>query len=189
MKRLEDLIGAPEDLSPEEHARLRGVHELLLEVPPPPEVPRRLRSAPAVARPQSRRRRYVPALIAAALLAATFAGGYLAGRGGELETVRTISMSGVGTGRDAVASIELLEADEAGNWPMDVHVSGLEPNAGGGDWYELWLTTDGEPIASCGRFTVDADETTVRLSVPYDLREYDGWIITRRGSDEALLST
>ena len=72
---------------------------------------------------------------------------------------------------------------------MDVHVTGLEPTADGADWYELWLTKDGKPIASCGRFTVDADETTVRLSVPYDLREYDGWIVTRRGSEAPLLST
>ena len=72
---------------------------------------------------------------------------------------------------------------------MDVHVSGLEPTAGTEDWYELWLTKDGEAIASCGRFTVDADETTVRLSVPYKLRGYDGWIVTRRGSDTPLLTT
>jgi len=98
-------------------------------------------------------------------------------------------MVGVGEGRDASASIDLLPEDDAGNWPMDVHVSGLEPNARGDDWYELWLTKGGKPIASCGRFTVDSAETTVRLSIPYRLRGYDGWIVTRRGSDEALLST
>ena len=156
--------------------------------PPPPDVPRGLRTPP-VSRLRSRRRRYVPALIAAALLLATFAGGYLLGGGGDAEVVRTIPMSGVGEGRGASASIELLEADEAGNWPMDVHVSGLEPTAGGEDWYELWLTTGGKAIASCGKFTVDEGETTVRLSVPYKLKGYDGWIVTRRGSDEPLLTT
>jgi hypothetical protein len=187
-KRFEELIGAPEDLGPEERARLRRVHDLLLQVPPPPEVPRSLRT-PSVVRLRPQRRRWVPALIAAALLAAAFGTGYVVGRNGDPEVIRTISMTGVGEGRGAVATIELLPADDAGNWPMDVRVSGLEPNARGGDWYELWLTKDGKLIASCGRFTVEAGETTVRLSVPYRLRGYDGWVVTRRGSDEVLLTT
>jgi hypothetical protein len=29
----------------------------------------------------------------------------------------------------------------------------------------------------------------VTLSVPYRLRAYDEWVVTRRGSDEVLLST
>jgi len=31
--------------------------------------------------------------------------------------------------------------------------------------------------------------TTVTLSVPYGLRSYDGWVVTRRGSDRVLLTT
>ena len=187
-KRLEDLIGAAEDLAPDERDRLRRVHDLLLDVGPPPEVPERLR-APGVRRLPSRRRP-LTALLAAALAAAAFGAGYVAGtRDGGSDAVRTIPMMGVGEGRGASASIELLAEDEAGNWPMDVHVSGLEPNARGGDWYELWLTQGGKPIASCGRFTVQGGKTTVRLSVPYRLRTYDGWIVTRRGSDAALLTT
>jgi hypothetical protein len=27
------------------------------------------------------------------------------------------------------------------------------------------------------------------LSVPYGLRRYDGWVVTRAGSDEILLTT
>ena len=131
----------------------------------------------------------MPALIAAALLAAAFAAGYLVGDGGGPEVLRSISMSGVGEGQGASATIDVLAVDEAGNYPMDVEVTGLEPNAGSGDWYELWLTKDGKPIASCGRFTVDGGETNVRLSVPYGLRDYDGWIVTRRGSEEPLLTT
>jgi hypothetical protein len=187
-KRFEELIGAPEDLVPEERARLRRVHELLLQVPPPPEVPRRLRT-PSVVRLRPQHRRWVPALIAAALLTAAFGTGYLAGRNGDPEVVSSISMTGVGEARGAAASIDLLPADDAGNWPMVVRISGLEPNARGGDWYELWLTRDEKLVASCGRFTVDEDETTVYLSVPYRLRGYDGWVVTRRGSDEVLLTT
>ena len=188
MKQFDDLVGGHEGLSPEEYARLRGVHDLLLAVPAPPEVPRGLRT-PKVARLRPRRRRYVPALIAAALLAATFAAGYVTGREGGPDVVRSISMRGVGAGQGASATIDVLAVDEAGNYPMHVAVSGLEPNAGSGDWYELWLTEDGRPIASCGRFTVDEGETNVRLSVPYGLRGYDGWIVTRRGSDKPLLTT
>ena len=70
-----------------------------------------------------------------------------------------------------------------------MHVSGLEPNAHGRDWYELWLTKGGKAIASYGRFTVAGGRTTVQLSVPYRLRAYDGWIVTRRRSDAALLTT
>ena len=188
-KRLEDLIDAVDELEPAERARLRRVHDLLLEVGPPPAVP------PGLWEPRRRqwlpaRRRLIATSLAAALAAAVFGAGYLAGdRAGDRNAVRTIPMSGLGAARGASASIELLPEDDAGNWPLEMHVSGLKPNAGGRDWYELWLTKDGKAIASCGRFTVDRNRTTVQLSVPYQLRGYDGWIVTRRGSDEALLMT
>jgi Anti-sigma-K factor rskA len=188
-KLLDELIGSPDDLDAVERERLRRVHELLLDVPAPPDVPRQLQT-PAALRRRPERRRPAQALLAAALALLAFGAGFVAGdRRGDPEAVRTIAMSGVGDGLGAAATIELLPEDDAGNWPMDVHVDGLEPNARGGDWYELWLTKDGRPIASCGRFTVAADEVTVHLSVPYRLRGYDGWIVTRRGSDAALLTT
>ena len=187
MSRLDDLIGAA-DLDPDERERLQRVHELLLHVPPPPDVPQRLQ-APQTASLRARRRRYVPALIAAALLAASFGAGYLAARGDDADVVASVEMSGVGDARGASARIDILPPDDAGNYAMDVRVAGLEPNARGGDWYELWLTKDGKLIASCGRFTVAAGEMTVRLSVPYSLRGYDGWVVTRRGSEEPLLTT
>ncbi|NUT56319.1 MAG: hypothetical protein HOQ03_10085 [Thermoleophilia bacterium] len=100
-----------------------------------------------------------------------------------------ISMVGAGSERDARASIELQPQDEAGNWPMQVLVRGLEPSRDRDDFYELWLTRDGRTIASCGRFIVAGGLTTVQLSVPYGLRRYDGWVVTRAGSDEILLTT
>jgi hypothetical protein len=72
---------------------------------------------------------------------------------------------------------------------MRVLVRGLEPSRDRTDFYELWLTDDGKPVASCGRFIVAEGLTSVSLSVPYGLRRYDGWIVTRAGSSETLLTT
>ena len=141
---------------------------------------------------EPRRRRYAVALIAAALAAAAFGVGWLGGaRSDDVAADRVIPMAGVNDGRGASASIELLaqDAEENGNWPMFVRVRGLEASKDRADYYELWLTKDGKLVASCGRFTVHAGLTTVMLSVPYGLRRYDDWVITRRGSDEILLTT
>ena len=51
------------------------------------------------------------------------------------------------------------------------------------------FTKDGERLGSCGRFKVHAGVTEVSLSVPYGLRGYDGWVVTRRDSDRVLLTT
>jgi hypothetical protein len=72
---------------------------------------------------------------------------------------------------------------------MVLNVHGLEPSAGREDSYELWLTKDGELADSCGVFTVHEGITSVTLSVPYRFRNYDGWVVTRHGDDEILLTT
>ena len=176
--RFDELVGDVDD--PAERERLRRVHELLLSVDAPPAggvAPLRL--------PAPRRTRI--ALLAAALALLAFGAGYLAGeRDGQVEAARTISMSGAG---DAWATIALLPEDEAGNWPMRVRVRGLEPSTERYDWYELWLTKDGRPVGSCGRFRIHAGTTEVVLTVPYALRGYDGWIVTRRGSEKPVLTT
>lgn len=178
-RRLDELLDGVDD--PAERDRLRRVHELLLSVEAPPAL------VPSLRREQ---RRLPLVLLAAALAATAFAGGYLLGDpGGEPEAVRTIAMTGVGEERDASATIELLAADAAGNWPMRVRVRGLEPNGPGFDYYELWLTKDGELLASCGRFKVRAGLTEVSLSVPYPLEGYDGWVVTRGRSKQPLLTT
>jgi hypothetical protein len=181
--RFDELVGDVAD--PEERERLRRVHELLLRVEPPP--------APAPAAPIPLPRRWRPrrvALLAAALAAAAFGSGYLLGGAGEdAEAVRVIPMHGVGAGNGASASIELLPEDKAGNWPMNVVVRGLEPSRDRDDWYELWLTKDGRLTDTCGRFIVNAGETEVTLSVPYGLRRYDGWVVTRHGSSVPVLTT
>jgi len=186
--RFDELVGDIDD--PAERERLRRVHELLLSVEAPPERP--AAAAPSLARVAflPRRRRFALALIAAALAAALFGSGYLVGgRSDDVEAVRVIAMAGVNDGRGASASIELLPQDESGNWPLNVRLRGLEPSRDRADYYELWLTKDGKLADSCGRFTVHSGLTTVTLSVPYGLRRYNGWVVTRRGSDRVLLTT
>ena len=188
--RFDDLLEGVDD--PRERERLRRVHDLLLSVPAPPELSPAVEQAPL---PEPvplfpRRRRAALALLAAALAATAFGAGWLGGaRSDDVEPVREIVMSGVGDTRGSFATIELLPQDESGNWPMRVLVRGLEPSADREDFYELWLTKDGELAASCGRFTVHPGLTTVTLSVPYGLRRYDEWVVTRAGSDEILLTT
>ena len=197
-ERFEDLVGDMDDLPPDERDRLRRMHELLLQVDAPAEVPASLRAPPpafaseAPAEQRARRpcRRLRPAFVAvgAALAVAAFGAGYFLGDRAT-ESVAVIEMTGVGPGRAATGSIELLPEDESGNWPMRVLVRGLEPSAGRHDYYELWLTKNGKLAVSCGRFTLHEGLTTVTLSVPYKLRAYDGWVVTRRGSNQPLLST
>ena len=189
--RFEDLIDLDE-LDPSERDRLRRMHELLLQVSPPPEVPHDLREAPAAepVRLLPQRRRYTLALIAAALIAIAFGSGFLlGGRSDDVSVFRNVSMAGVGEGLGGFASIEIREQDEAGNWPMVVRVRGLEESAGRDDYYELWLTKGGKLADSCGRFILHDGVTEVVLSVPYGFKSYDGWVVTRRGSDKPVLST
>jgi len=184
--RFDELVGGIAD--PAERERLRRVHELLLSVDAPPELPAAPDQAPVVVLPQ--RRSYTLALIAAAVAAVLFGSGYLlGGRSDDVEAVRVIPMAGTNDGRGASASIELLPQDESGNWPMNVRLRGLEPSADRTDYYELWLTKDGKLAAPCGRFTIHPGLTTVTLSVPYGLKRYDGWVVTRRGSDRVLLTS
>ena len=190
--RFEDLVGGVEDLDPSERARLERVHELLVKAGPPAEIPSDLRAPPAPepVRLIPQRRRYTLALIAAALAAVAFGSGYLlGGRSNDVSTFRTVSMAGVGAGVGSSASIEILEQDEVGNWPMVVRVRGLRVSRSREDFYELWLTREGELADSCGRFIVGEGVTEVVLTVPYGFKRYDGWVVTHRGSEEPLLST
>jgi hypothetical protein len=168
-----------EDLSPEEQRRLRRVHDLLVEAGPPPQLPASLRRAP---RPAggifSLRRRAAPVAIAAALAAVAFGAGlFLADEGEEFEPVRTVALRGVGPQAGAAGTIELGERDAAGNYAVRLHVEGLEP-VGPEGYYELLLTRDGEAIASCGTFKTEPGETSVPLTVGYEIDRFDGWVVT-----------
>lgn len=190
---LDELIGG-EELAPDERARLLAVHDLLLAAGPPPELPTALRAAPPAQRANAfplfpKRRQAALVALAAALALASFGGGYLAGgKTTGLQTARVVQMFGTQAAPAARASIELFEADASGNWPMLVTLRGLRPLAAGAA-YELWLTKDGKPEALCGSFTVHGGATEVWLSVPWKLKEYDGWIVVRPGSTAPLLAT
>ena len=189
---LRELIG--DDGAPDE--RLARVHELLVAAGPPAEaVPR----SPQVGRP--RRRRWAELALAAALASLALGVGFVAGsRGDGFEAVRTIPMHGVAPVADASAELAMAEPDASGNTALEMDVERL-PQLPQGGWYELYLSKAGVIGASCGTFVVAGDETTVRLSVGYDLGawrdagRYDGWVVTAhvpgqpRSGQRILLTT
>lgn len=183
----DELVGR-DDLGGEERERLLRVHELLIAAGPPPELSPELATAPqpkakVISIPRQRRR--TVAVAAAAALILVFGAGWLLGHGLGDNVQRTVAMSGP---HDAQASIELLKADSAGNWPMVMTVSGL-PKLPPGKSYTLWLTKKGRLDSPCGSFAVGKGTTTVRLNAPYHLREYSGWVVVPPNSAVPVLRT
>jgi hypothetical protein len=184
----DDLVGG--DLTPAERERLQSVHELLLRAGPPPELPPALELPPAVETAQvipfPRRYRFTAIAAAAAIAVVLFGAGYLlGGNGGSPSVLRTVEMRGSG---GAVASLAVFAKDDAGNWPMELTVSGLEPLPAG-ETYELWLTRNGKLADPCGTFAVARGRTKVPLNAPYRLRDYDGWVVVRAGTTTPVLTT
>jgi len=190
----DDLIGG-DDLTPEEEARLRRVHELLVEAGPPPDLPPALLNpvrpteAKVVEFPLLMKRRLAVVAIAAAAavivaFAIGFGVGHSKGKSQQFAAERSVPMHGT-PGRHGV--IQIGKADDAGNWPMAVAVTGLPQQENAKAYYELWLTRDGKPVAPCGSFRVHGATTTVRLSVPYKLHGFDGWVVTAQpASDDRI---
>lgn len=175
---LRDLLG--DDLPAEDRARLQRVHELLVAAGPPPELPPSLAEAPdRASRSPSwlpRRRLGAALALAAAIATLAFLGGYLAGyeRTGFDESRTAVLTEGT---MQAVVSFGNVDAD--GNTPMRVKVEGFRalPH---GDYYTLYMTRGGRPIATCGTFNVDdAQPTTLRFSIAYDPANFDGLMISR----------
>jgi hypothetical protein len=93
----------------------------------------------------------------------------------------------------AVASLQVLEVDGAGNWPMVMRVRGLKQLPKNG-YYELYLTRNGKLGPQCGTFRVHGGTTDVRLNAPYVLKKFNGWVVTphvpgRADTSDALLTT
>ena len=178
----DELFGG--ELSSEERARLRRAHDLLVRAGPPAELPPALAEPPqtgATVRFLPRRRRIAALLVAAALLLVAFGGGYLVahhGRGSSPAVAFTVKMHGTARAPEAVASLQVLEKDEAGNWPMLIRVRGLEQLPKGA-YYELFLTRKGKLGPACGTFRVHGGTTEVPLNAPYRLKQFDGWVVTR----------
>lgn len=191
----DELVGGVDE--PDERERLRRVHELLVEAGPPPELSPALASiAPpaetsAGAHGEERdfswlpRRRLGSALVlVGAVLAGTFGLGYLAGGSGSdsaetaggIQISRTAALTGTG-GAAGVVNVGRRDAD--GNWPLIVTVRGLE-RLRQGDYYILALSKKGKPVVTCGTFNVsDRKQRTLRMSAAYDLKGFDGWVVTR----------
>jgi hypothetical protein len=184
-----ELVG--DDLAPEEEARLRRVHDLLVEAGPPPELPLPLVRPPA---PSSRRGWVAALALAAALAVGAFLGGYFVGGGGKgFEAAHRVPMHGVGATSGASALIDVAEADPSGNYSVQLHVKGLAPLPSHG-YYVLYLTLHGKPIATCGIFKTSGKTGTasVRMTFPDDVGEFDGWIVAPAGQAHArqvLLTT
>jgi hypothetical protein len=186
MTDFRDLVDV-EGLEPDEEARLRRVHDLLLQAGPPAELPPALTTpgAPPSAEivPFPVKRRPVALLVAAAAVAAAaFGGGYLAGHSkssgpAQFASARIVQMRPE-RGGTALAVLRVASPDASGNWPMEMTVRGLPQQSQRGAYYELWLTRHGRAAAPCGSFRVHGAATTVRLSVPYPLSRFDGWVVT-----------
>jgi hypothetical protein len=181
-----DLVG--NDLAPDEEARLRRAHELLVAAGPPPELPQQLAEPPT---PQGRlitlaqRRLRTGLVLAAAFVLGAFALGYLVGAGNEssesgFEPVQTAVL---GKSGDRLAVVRIGETDGDGNTTMLVTLEKLD-HLSNGDYYTLFMTRRGKPIATCGTFNVDDDKTTtVRFTVGYEIDRFDGLLLSEWDRD------
>jgi hypothetical protein len=197
MSNFDDMVDR-HDLAPAEEAKLRRVHELLVQAGPPPDLPIGLERTPEAQEAEivqfpllPKRRWAAAALVAATLVVVAFGGGYLFGHtksgSASLKADRVIPMHGVasrGT-QNALALLRVAKADSVGNWPMELQVTGLPRQASRGASYELWLTKGGKPVEPCGTFRVHGKTTRVRFTVPYALSGIDGWVITTQQQTSA----
>lgn len=199
-----------EGATPDDQARLRRVHELLVAAGPPPELPPNLAKPPLarVERPPVLttlpRRRFGAMLTAAAgIAAAAFLVGYLVNNGGSggNAPVVNIAMKSTPVAPQSAAVLALEKGHGDENIPMTLTVSGLKTLPKGG-YYELWLTRAGkggggattqQRIVSCGTFVVSSDRVVVKMNAPYRLDNSPGWVITRHvpgaNSDPVVLTT
>ena len=194
-----ELVG--EDLPREEEERLRQVHDLLVAAGPPPELPPHLKEPvdPEQKRDNvsylPRRRAGLLLGIAAAIALTAFLGGYISGQrhAPAFDTAFSLPMhSTVGTS-NASAVIHVGKLDSAGNWPLEVDVTNL-PELPKGQYYEMFLSRGPDVrAASCGTFRVAEGSNEVRLNVPYSLRSFNGWVVTREkpgsGKHPVVLTT
>jgi hypothetical protein len=181
-----ELVG--EDLPPAEAERLRRAHDLLLAAGPIPELPpglaepslgeRRTRQDENVYQLLPRRRAGAALALAAAIALVAFLGGYLAGYRHDGFTAQYSVPMHAAVGLNASAQIKIGDRDSHGNLPLRLEVKGL-PKLNHGGYYEMYLT-HGKRIWKCGTFAAGGQKTVkVPLSIPYNLQNGDGWIVTK----------
>jgi len=192
MTDFHDLVDTS-GLAPEEEARLRRAHDLLVQAGPPPDLPPELEAPPTqpaeaeiLQFPLLPQRRFALVAVAAATVTLiAFGGGYFLGHSKSkptaFKTERVVAMHGRG---EALAVLRIAAPDSVGNWPMEMQVSGLPSLQQRSAYYELWLTKNGKAVAPCGTFRVHGKNTNVHFTVPYNLQHYDGWIVTAQPRDE-----
>jgi hypothetical protein len=182
----DELIGP--DIDQAERDRLRTVHELLLQAGPPAELTPEFEAGPTLSMLMQRRgrrggRRVMLLAAALTLVAIAFLTGYITGNGGGdgLAPARTLSLVGTNAAPGALASLRVQPADESGNWPMRISVTGL-PKLPSDGYYSVYLERDGKPFAPCGYFIVAPGKgaTSVWISAPYDIRQDDTWVVTKQ---------
>jgi anti-sigma-K factor RskA len=190
---LRELVGS--DLPPEELDELSRVDTLLRSVPAPPhEVPASLTQAVAAVPLERRRptRRRLAVAVAFAALLAVAAFGLGRWTADDFTADYSVELRPTAEGPSAAAAVVGVgERDpDSGNVELVLDVSGLPRNADD-EFYALWLERDGEWAATCGYFSVGEGETTVRMTVSYEFRDFDAWNIslgTRPDEPPALLA-
>ncbi len=182
----EELVGT--DVEGDERERLRRVHDLLLQAGPPPELSPEVESGPTLAMtlaraPRKMRRSVMLLAAAVALVTVAFLAGYITGNGNDngLASGHTLSLVGTKAAPGALASLRVEPVDPAGNWPMQLSVTGL-PKLPPRGYYTVYLMRDGKPYAPCGTFVVagKAYGTSVSLNAPYHLHPGDTWVVTKQ---------
>ena len=184
---LDELIGT--EPTGEERARLRQVHEVLLEAGPPPELSPKLEAGPTLGmtlhRKRALKRRAMLLLAATLAVVGVFLAGYaVADRGGGgTSPVLRQALEGTALAPQAQGTLEVWDSRD-GNWPMTLSVVGLKqlpPHS----YYEVYLLRHGKPWGSCGTFRVQSPNpgvVTVTLTAPYTLRKGDSWVVTLPGA-------
>jgi hypothetical protein len=181
----DELVGR--DLPAAEYERLLRVHELIVEAGPPPELAPELEAGPTLAmtlakpkRERHKRRRMSLLLAAAIAVMVVFLGGYVVGnsRTGGDAPAKVMTLTGTKLAPNGLASLRIDHADAAGNWPMELTVTGL-PKLPEHGYYVVFLVRDGKPWAPCGAFNVAGEKrgTTVRITAPYELQKGDTWAV------------
>ena len=176
---LRELVGG--DLPPEELEKLGRVDGMLRSVPAPPhDVPASLTHAVAAVPLQRRRptRRRLAVAVAFAALIAVAAFGIGRWTADSFSADYAVELQPTAEAPAAAAVVEVGERDpDSGNVELVLEVSGLPRNPDD-EFYALWLEKDGEWAATCGYFSVGEGETTVRMTVSYEFRDFDAWNIS-----------